>query len=149
MRAIIGGLLALWVTAAAAQHADHPRDLALHERFYKTWNQPTVRDKDGKRTSSCCSDKDCYPTIIKHIGQFFYAQRREDQRWLQVPDRILEENADDPRESPDGQSHVCMTPPFADMGDYDLSQPPARGPARPNEIAKDGIVYCATRGTQL
>jgi hypothetical protein len=51
------------------------------------------------------------PTTIKKIGEHWYAQRREDFQWILIPEGKLEHNQPDPRESPDYQSHVCMTLP--------------------------------------
>lgn len=140
---------------AAEPHQHHPEDLAMHEKFYQHWNRPNVgRDaKTGKRTSSCCNKDDCYATPIKVKGNSWYALRREDQRWIMVPDNVLEQNymgpGQDGEESPDGQSHVCMSKPYAYGSEYygasTPSIPPQADPAA-FETATDGMVYCATLG---
>lgn len=91
------------------QHESHPQDLGLHNKFYNTWLQPSVLG--NPRSTSCCDQKDCYPTVIKKIGDHWFAQRREDLKWIRIPEGKLEHNQGDPRESPDHQSHVCMQPP--------------------------------------
>jgi hypothetical protein len=113
----------LVVAGARAQHEHHPQDLALHDKFYSSWLMPNGHQD---RKLSCCNKQDCYPTPIQlHNGQY-WVQRREDKKWLLVPEGILEQRQDDPRESPDHQSHACIAPPYA--GD---------------------MVYCATLGAGL
>ena len=89
-------------------HQHPPQDMALHEKFYSTWNVP---NNGNERVASCCNLKDCYPSTTKKVGEHWYAQRREDFQWILIPEGKLEHNQPDPRESPDYQSHVCMTPP--------------------------------------
>lgn len=105
-------LILILATPAFAQgHSNHPpKDQALHETFYSTWLRPDIR-VGVDRTASCCNDKDCYPTLFKKVGGTWFAQRREDREWIAVPAAIIEQNQPDERESPDGQSHVCMQPP--------------------------------------
>lgn len=76
--------------------------------FYAKWLIP---NPGGDRSSSCCSERDCYSTAIRLRAGRYEARRREDGKWIVVPDGILEQNQGDPRESPDGASHVCMQPP--------------------------------------
>lgn len=64
-----------------------------------------------ERKSSCCNKKDCYATQFQRTGDKWYALRREDKAWIYVQDTKLEHNAADPKDSPDGQGHVCMQPP--------------------------------------
>src|SRR5712671_6140274 len=68
------------------------------------------------RRMSCCNSQDCYPTNIVLKEGKWWAQRREDLKWIMVPDGKLEHNQADPRESPDHQSHACISPPIG--GDY-------------------------------
>src|SRR6185369_3484273 len=107
--AIAAYLIWLFVVAATAQHNHPPQDAQLHEQFYSTWKIP---DSGRPRVSSCCSLMDCYPTQIRLTRAGNYeARRREDGAWINIPPGILEQNQSDPRESPDGSSHVCMQPP--------------------------------------
>jgi hypothetical protein len=100
--------LAAWRQALSQEHHHPPQDAAMHDRFYSSWLIP---NGGQQRKSSCCDRKDCYRTQGKfHAGQW-WALRREDQNWVLLPNNKLEHNQPDPRESPDGQTHVCMSPP--------------------------------------
>lgn len=107
MRALIACTFVLLATPAAAQHQHPPQDQALHEAFYSTWYRP------NNPHMSCCSKHDCYPTQFKMQAGQWFAQRREDGRWIWVPPGVMEHNrkVGIPRESPDLGSHVCMQPP--------------------------------------
>lgn len=123
--------IAIWLAAAIAllgahqtrgqDHMHPPQDAQLHEQFYKTWNKPNVRNDKDERTQSCCNLVDCYPTTIKKINGDWLYLHRETQTWKTIPPYILEHNQSDPRESPDGGSHVCAT--------------------------ATGVLYCATLGS--
>lgn len=100
-----------------AEHHHPAKDMQLHEQFYKTWNMPTERDADGKRYQSCCNDKDCYPTAIRKVNEDTYeAHRRPEDKtetnseWVRFPASLLEQNQSDEKESPDGQTHACISP---------------------------------------
>lgn len=118
-------ILALVTLAHADEgplHKHPPQHEKLHQEFYKDWKQPPHRSR------SCCNDKDCYPTPIKFEDGNHWALRREDQKWIKIDPLVLEQNQepDDQRESPDFQSHACISSPDYDDGfDY---------------------VYCATIG---
>lgn len=117
-------LLLLLISPAAAQHHGHPpQDAQLHDEFYNTWLRP---NHGYPRAASCCNKHDCYPTRIERRGASWYAQRREDHAWIRIPQGLLEHEQNDPRESPDGQSHACMPPPT--VGD---------------------VVYCAVLGSAI
>jgi hypothetical protein len=92
-------------------------------QFYMTWMRPenaclspNVQEGShcGHRKSSCCNKQDCHGTQVKKIDgrwQFWdYWSWTEAPRWRDVPDSVLEHNQPDPRESPDGQNHVCASP---------------------------------------
>jgi len=99
-------LLALISTPIVAQerHAGHPAaDLPTHEKFYSTWFMPDQPNK------SCCNKADCYPTEVKFQNGQWFAQRREDGKFIPVPWSKVERN----RDNPDGRNHVCMPPPTA------------------------------------
>jgi len=105
---VVGGLfVALIVKAFSQEHNHPPQDEALHEKFYSTWNMPIDYDGNGRRTKSCCNKEDCYPTQVKREDGHWYFLQREYQQWVRIPDHIIEQNQLDPRESPDGQAHVC------------------------------------------
>ena len=99
-------LLALVSTPIVAQerHAGHPAaDVPVHEKFYSTWYMPDQPNK------SCCNKADCYPTEVKFQNGQWFAQRREDGKFIPVPWSKVERN----RDNPDGRNHVCMPPPSA------------------------------------
>ncbi len=93
---------------ARGQHHP-PQDTELHHKFYATWLRSDIREA-GQRVHSCCSQQDCYPTQFKMIGGRWHALHRETGRWIIVLDSQFEHNAPDPRESPDGRSHLCASP---------------------------------------
>lgn len=112
---LVVGLLIVffgYVTPAKSQTHHHPPQHAqLHERFYSTWMRP------DNRAISCCNLVDCYPTTVRKVGDVYHARRREDGKWLPVPDRVIEQYQSDARESPDGQTHMCAPPPRSpDLG---------------------------------
>ena len=99
-------LFALISAPADAQerHAGHPAaDLPIHEKFYSTWFMP------DRPSTSCCNKADCYPTEVKFQNGQWFAQRREDGKFIPVPWSKVERN----RDNPDGRNHVCMPPPSA------------------------------------
>jgi hypothetical protein len=110
----LAGLL-LIATPVSAQHNHPPQDAQLHEQFYNTWMMP---NGGLNRSTSCCNMRDCCPTQMRNVAGIWFAKRREDGQWIPVPAWKLEQNQSDPRESPDGQAHVCMPPPGAGDGVY-------------------------------
>ncbi len=73
--------------------------------FYQTWY------RIPERTMSCCNVNDCHVAEIKQRdGHWFFLDRitRLAPVWREIPPDRLEQNASDPRESPDGSSHVCF-----------------------------------------
>ncbi len=107
MKYILATFALLAATTASAQHPPEHQD--LHDQFYQNWLMPNVRDANGNRTNSCCSNHDCYPTEFKLVGGTWFAMHRESGKWIVVPDTKLEHNAPDPRESPDGRGHLCAS----------------------------------------
>lgn len=100
----------VWYTmthAHAQEIHHHEGQSAAVDKFYSTWYMP---DQPSK---SCCNKTDCYPTDIKYTGDLLYARRREDGRWLRVPEAKIERN----RDNPDGRNHLCAPPPNTAQGD--------------------------------
>lgn len=97
---LLAVILSAW-SAHAQEHQHPPQDVPLHEKFYSGWMMP---DEPWR---SCCSKRDCYPTESRWQNGHWWALRREDSKWLQVPDAKVEIM----RDSPDGRSHVCAPPP--------------------------------------
>lgn len=109
MRSIIGILfIFVPIFAAQAQHFHPAADADLHTQFYSNWLMP---NGGNARYQSCCNKKDCYPTSFKEDAGTWFAKRREDGAWMPIPRSKLEHLQNDPRESPDGQGHVCAGPP--------------------------------------
>ena len=110
MRVWIFALAIMLSDSAAAQNAHPPGEESdLHDRFYSTWLRPNMREYD-KRYLSCCSKEDCRPTKVKQEGGTWFAWFREQDRWVVVPDMVVEQNYPDAVESPDGLNHACISP---------------------------------------
>lgn len=105
---VMAALLLAAPALAQPVHRHHPpQDMPLHEKFYSTWYMP------DQPTKSCCSKADCYPTDIEYRNGEIYARRREDNKFIHVPKRRIEQTYRQPRESPDGRNHICAPPPNA------------------------------------
>jgi len=115
---IIAGLLALVLVfflaqsckRAWGQHPAHEQD--LHLKFYWNWQKPDLSSSfSGRlRNGSCCNNLDCHPTKVRW-GPTGYWEAWWDERgrWVQIGRGVIEEERPDPRESPDGESHACIT----------------------------------------
>ncbi len=97
-----------------SDHGHPPEDRTLHAEFYSKW-------KDVNNTS-CCSDKDCYPTearfnVEEHI---WYAQLRETKEFVAIPRRIYDPDKPPWIKNPDGRAHICAPPrnPWSDVVIY-------------------------------
>lgn len=101
-------LMFIYARPVGAQEHTHPAaDMALHDKFYSGWNIP---NGGNPRISSCCNKSDCAPADTKRENDHWYGRRRIDANWILIPDALIESNQGDPRESPDGQSHLCVHP---------------------------------------
>lgn len=94
-------MLVMLCMPALAQHHHPVADIPIHEKFYQGWYMP------DKPTQSCCSGRDCYPVEITYRDGRVYAKRREDGKWLHIPQAKIETK----RDSPDGRNHLCAPPP--------------------------------------
>jgi len=104
---VVTSLLVVAVSRAFSQEHHHPpAHEELHEKFYKTWLIPNGGEQ---RTRSCCDKKDCYPTKFKNEGGTWFFMHRETGTWKPIPAGLMEYEQRDPRESPDGQNHVCAS----------------------------------------
>ncbi len=92
---------------AYGQTGHRPQDMELHQKFYSTWYAP---NNGHERTASCCNKIDCEPRKVKRENGEWWVWWRLENKWIPIPDKIIESNQLDPRESPDGQSHVCINP---------------------------------------
>lgn len=76
--------------------------------FYQTWLKPDNRKPDGTRDGSCCSNTDCHPVArVKRVGENWFFFDAATAQWYLIPEGKFEDNQPDPRDSPDGQWHVC------------------------------------------
>jgi hypothetical protein len=78
-------------------------EVSSHEQ-YGSW-----RRQDGQL---CCGDRDCYPTEARFQNGSWLALRREDQKWLKVPQHLVLAGS-----ANDGQAHLCALPPPPDGGE--------------------------------
>lgn len=53
--------------------------------IYTDWKRPDTG-------TSCCSSWDCYPTEAQFKGGTWFALRREDRKWIAVPDHLILKN---------------------------------------------------------
>lgn len=74
--------------------------------FYATWMRPPAR------SMSCCGDHDCQAVRVKQENGKWFFRDPQQQLWREIPIDRVESNTPDPRESPDGQSHVCFNAMF-------------------------------------
>lgn len=110
MKSLILGLILFCApfAAFAEEHHHPPQDVEIHEKFYSTWNRPDYRTDSGERFTSCCNKHDCFPAEIKvSKGKFSFRKEGTLGGYTPIPDALMEHNQPDPRESPDGRSHVC------------------------------------------
>jgi len=100
---------------AIAQHP--PQHQQLHNEFYNKWMRPQGHYQGMQhRKSSCCNLSDCFPVLETKMvnGKYFvrpdqpYFNDKSQIPWYPVPNEIIESNQPDPRETPDGRSHVCI-----------------------------------------
>lgn len=98
---LVAYLILLLTPSYSQEHKHPPQDALIHERFYSTWMRPDNRD------ASCCDKQDCYPTEVRRVKGHWEAKRREDGQWVAIPPEKVEND----RDNPDGNNHVCMTPP--------------------------------------
>ncbi len=95
--------------------------------FYSSWKRPKGDFSINHRMPTCCygsgSQQDCFPVLATRInekgvrevmpdvsGAATEAQVKYGDKWYPLNHSIEEDKQPDPRESPDGQSHVCVAP---------------------------------------
>ncbi len=93
-------------TAAAMAH-DHKHPDGMVEdkvgKFYDTWTVPP------RRIVSCCSRKDCYAAQVRRGAGGLEYLHKWSGTWAALPSSVIEHNQVDPRESPNGENHVCAS----------------------------------------
>lgn len=83
--------------AAMAKSAEEARVF----KFYSDWHRMP------SRAFSCCSQVDCHEVDVMRKDRRWYFFDKEQGLWREIPEEVIEHNAADPRESPDGRNHVC------------------------------------------
>jgi hypothetical protein len=98
--AVIG--IVCWAVPVHSQEHNHSGAVG---RFYETWMKPE------NRLQSCCNKQDCAPVRnVRRINGQWVMERESDGEWVIVPDSKIENYAkDNPRDSPDGRSHLCSS----------------------------------------
>lgn len=115
---LVFGAMGHFVLKAWGQEIHHhPGATELIDKFYSTWKMPIIhpacKQKDcARRVALCCNRKDCAVREVSlKDGQWnvHFIDVSHDV-WIPIPANIIEANQPDPRESPDGQTHVCIDP---------------------------------------
>lgn len=105
---VVAVLTWLVIIPAFSQHIHHHNGMSPEvDRFYSTWKKP---NKGQPRYFGCCDRTDCYPVQAQFRSGHWWFLHRETNRWMMVPDEVVEHEQPDPRESPDGGNHVCASP---------------------------------------
>lgn len=127
---VIGAIaltLILWFRHAQAHEHMHGESVeqARVIEFYRTWYRPKGDFSVVHRQSSCCysqgANQDCFPVLAERTrpdgvrevmpdvtGASTQAQANYGGKWYALTHHINENEQPDPRESPDGRSHVCV-----------------------------------------
>ena len=121
IQAVCVGLLALLMLGTCGFMQVHAHDMATAEnaseaqvfQFYSAWLRPKGIFNIEHRKNSCCNRSDCFPVVeTKMDAQGRYVVRPEIHgfpgQWFTVNPSIIESRQGDPRDSPDGRSHVCI-----------------------------------------
>jgi len=107
-------LMTHFAMAHDATMASSPEEAQVFQ-FYSAWMRPKGVFSIQHRKNSCCNRSDCFPVAETKVdGQGRYVVRPEIAgapglgQWYTVNPSIIESQQGDPRESPDGRSHVCI-----------------------------------------
>lgn len=115
-----------WSALNAHEHmAGESPEQARVVQFYKTWKRPKGDYSIVHRVGSCCygdgASQDCFPVLARRVnaqgqeeltpdvtGAATEAQAQYGGRWFPNNKHVTEDEQPDPRESPDGRSHMCV-----------------------------------------
>jgi hypothetical protein len=67
-----------FASPSLAEHYHPLPDEDIHEKVYSTWRMP------DRPWSSCCNNRDCYPTEVRIVGGDIFTKRREDGKFIAV-----------------------------------------------------------------
>ena len=118
---VIAALVFFMTVGHAHEHqAGESEEQARVVQFYKTWLRPKGDFSITHRFSSCCyamgMQQDCFPVeasrrradgvleVLPETGP----DHKQFAHWYPIEHGIAENLQPDPRESPDGRSHVCI-----------------------------------------
>ncbi len=125
MRALfyfVASIILLLAMASGHAHEDHPGDGAEAKRvnnFLQTWRRPRGNFSEiNHRVPLCCysegPSQDCFEvgeTKIEDGKQLVHPRVKEDSsynRWYELNASVIEDLQEDPYESPNGLSYVCI-----------------------------------------
>lgn len=111
MRTILALCLLVLASSVAAQDGHrHPQsDLEAHKSFYWYLTRPDI---PAAPRGSCCSDGDCYATPARIQDGRWWALRREDRQWIEIPEYRVVTRPDELARRPDHQATLCAVPTF-------------------------------------
>lgn len=97
-----------WLSFALAQdgHRHPAQDLQAHRSFYWYLTRPDIPNAPR---GSCCSDGDCYQTPARIVDGKWWALRREDQQWIEVPAWRVVTREDELARRTDNRATLCAT----------------------------------------
>lgn len=105
--------LLLLIAPAHAQEHQHPDHTYTSDvgYFYTTWKSPLADPPyAARRKIGCCDLQHCSSVLVfKRDGQWWARGHRVFPAEIILPADVIESNQPDPRESPNSQSHACIT----------------------------------------
>jgi hypothetical protein len=118
-------LLLVYPVQAHEHKAGETTEQARVVEFYRTWKRPRGNFSIPHRQALCCYGggdmQDCFPVeatrrnergeleVMPDVsGASTYVQAQYGAKWYIANTGVDEDQQPDPRESPDGRSHVCI-----------------------------------------
>jgi hypothetical protein len=138
---VVGLVVLLHMARPARAHEHEAGESAERARvieFYRSWLRPKGNFSVEHRVNSCCfgsgSQQDCFPVeatrknakgeleVMPDVSEAATeAQANYGAKWYTLDTGVEEDKQPDPRESPDGRSHVCI------VGNYIVCYVPGQG----------------------
>jgi len=127
MFAVAGGIILVFCSLVFA-HEHQPGETAEQQRivdFYASWHRPKGDYQIEHRRPLCCygtgARQDCFPVLARRVstdgkeelmpdvsGLPTTVQAEYGYKWYPNNYHVTEDQQIDPRESPDGRSHMCI-----------------------------------------